>query len=214
LNLVCFQTVINHHMCRRNLLWNYQTPTSQRHKLRLYQFPESRHITLRLHINKQCYLNRNGMKMAPSPMLRDALSQLIKCTRCQNITKLRKLLLTHFIVTYMRKSPSSPIMRRNFLKNITRVGSATEWCQITNSAVPTNSRYRLHSPRTPRFVTARAAVILAFDNYDDCMHNYNHRNSLVLQAFLFTPQNRILLFHMQTSNPSYRIFIVAPRLLL
>jgi len=75
---------------------------------------------------------------------------------------------------------------------------------VTSNGTPTHLRRRYDCTRTPRFTAARAAVILAFDNYYDCMHNYDQRNPLLLPTFLFIPQHLNLLFYTQTSNPSYR----------
>jgi len=73
-----------------------------------------------------------------------------------------------------------------------------------SNGIPTQLRRRQHCTRTPLFTTARAAVILAFDNYYDCMHNYDHRNPLLLPTLLFILQNITLFFYTQTSKPSYR----------
>jgi hypothetical protein len=42
---------------------------------------------------------------------------------------------------------------------------------------------------------------LPLDNYYDSMHNYNHRNPLLLPTLLFIPQNTTLFSYTQTSIP-------------
>ena len=138
--------------------------------------------------------------MASSATLRDNPSQLIKCTRCQNSRKLLKLLLTHFILRTWENLHHHQPRDANSGENITRVFSATQFSQITGNGIPTNTRFRLTSPRTPRFIQ-RERQSLALDNYYDCMYKYNHWNPLLLPTFLFTLH---LFFHMQTSKPSYK----------
>jgi len=58
------------------------------------------------------YLHRNTFWKWRHHQRNKMLSQLLKCTHCQNCTKLLKLLSTHFICTYLRKSPSSPTTRQ------------------------------------------------------------------------------------------------------
>ena len=91
----------------------------------------------------------------------------------------------------------------NSRHNITRNDWATEWCKVRCNGVPTQLTRRHHYTRTPRLTTARGAVILAFDNYYDCMHNYDYRNPLLLPTFLFITQNITLFFYTQTSKSSY-----------
>jgi len=42
-----FQTVSHYHLCKRELLLHYQTPTLQHHSLRIYHFPTPQLVTLR-----------------------------------------------------------------------------------------------------------------------------------------------------------------------
>ena len=56
--------------------------------------------------------------MASSPTQQDAPSQLLKCTHCQNCTKLLKLLSTHFICTYLRKISIVPDHETQILEKI------------------------------------------------------------------------------------------------
>jgi hypothetical protein len=90
-------------------------------------------------------------------------------------------------------------------KFIAKIGAATQRCKVTNNGVTTNTRYWLHCPHTPHFITARVAVILAHDNYYDCTHNYDNGNPLLFPRFLFIPQHPTFLIYTKTSKSSYRI---------
>jgi len=101
-------------MCRRSLLWNHQTPTLRRHKTTcLYHLPESRHIRLR------CYINTEWMTYTETLSGNGVITNATRCSvsttqmhTLPELPKLLKLLSTHFICAYLRKSPSSPTTRQ------------------------------------------------------------------------------------------------------
>ena len=82
------------------------------------------------------------------------------------------------------------------------INSATRRRQVTSNGVPTQLGC-WHWTRTPRFTAARAAVILEFDNYCECMHDYVHRNPLLLLTLSHIPSNITLFSYTQTPKPSH-----------
>ena len=140
--------------------------------------------------------------MASSPTLQDAPSQLLKCTRCQNCTKLLKLLSTHFICTYLRKSPSSPTTTQ-ILEKISELIQQLNDVKSHVMASPRNldvdSIVHVHHVSLQRERQSYWHLIII-----TTMHNYDHWNSLLLPTLLFIPQNITSFFYTQTSEPSHK----------
>jgi len=138
--------------------------------------------------------------MASSPTQQDA-PQLLKWTHCQNCTKLLKLLSTHFICTYLRKFPFSPATRQILEKIspelIQQLNDVKSRVMASPRNLDVDSIVHVHASLQRERQSYWHLIIIT------TMHNYDHRNPLLLPTLLFIPQNITLFFYTQSSKPSY-----------
>ena len=174
MNLVCFYRLLLTNTCRRNLLLNHQTLTLWRNKTTwLYHIPESSQIRLRCYINKQ-WMTYTEM-LSGNGVITKATRCSISTNQMHTLPELHETSETTLNTLHLYLPEKICIVtshETHSRENITKIDPATQRCKVTSNGVPKNTRCWLHCPYTLHFITARVAVILVFDNYYNCMHNY------------------------------------------